>query len=124
MKTEWMGAQTHLFCVFDGHGPHGTECAEFARDTMPQLLFQSLNMQGTESEKAVKDAFRDAHVVTNEQLGESDIDDMYSGTTAISVFCDRGKLYVSNVGDSRTMLGSVRDDGKVTCEAPSGAAKG
>ncbi|KAH8052964.1 protein serine/threonine phosphatase [Aureococcus anophagefferens] len=51
------------------------------------------------------------------RLSTSDIDDMYSGTTAISVFCDRGTLYVSNVGDSRTMLGTATEDGGVGCEA-------
>ena len=117
VKTDWLGQGTHLFAVFDGHGPHGTECAEFARDNVPALLQQSLKINGTADEAAVRESFRDAHVVTNERLSTSGIDDMYSGTTAISVFCDRGTLYVSNVGDSRTMLGTATEDGGVGCEA-------
>ena len=84
---------------------------------MPALLQQSLKINGTADEAAVRESFRDAHVVTNERLSTSGIDDMYSGTTAISVFCDRGTLYVSNVGDSRTMLGTATEDGGVGCEA-------
>ena len=84
---------------------------------MPSLLLQSLKLNGTSDETQVKESFRDAHVLTNDRLSSSDIDDMYSGTTAISVYCDHGKLYVSNVGDSRTMLGAASDDGHIEAKA-------
>ena len=52
----------------------------------------------------------DAHVECNSTLHESSpIDDMHSGTTATAVFVASDQMFVSNVGDSRTVVGSVQD---------------
>lgn len=33
-------ANRHLFGVFDGHGPHGTDCAEYVRDHLLEHVLQ------------------------------------------------------------------------------------
>jgi cGMP-dependent protein kinase 2 len=47
------------------------------------------------------EAFRAAMTLCNEQLRFSAIDDMLSGTTAITCLIRGRDLYVANVGDSR-----------------------
>ena len=94
--------------VFDGHGPQGTECARHALDHVPKLALDELSkleIDDEDRDAAVATAFRDAYVLADARLDKSKIDDAYSGTTAISLYVDRGKMYATNVGDSRTMLG-------------------
>mmetsp|Transcript_19466 Transcript_19466/g.40762 ORF Transcript_19466/g.40762 Transcript_19466/m.40762 type:complete len:302 (+) Transcript_19466:524-1429(+) len=48
----------------------------------------------------------DAHVEVNEELRGSGIDDAHSGTTSVSVYLHDNRITVSNVGDSRIVLGT------------------
>ena len=58
-------------------------------------------------------SYTKAFTSTNKALHKSGIDDSLSGTTAITVVVKGDVLYVANVGDSRAIIGSKKDDGKI-----------
>lgn len=90
----------HLFSVFDGHGQFGTECSEFAKDTLALTLGCDPDLT-----KDPAKSFEKAFEVTNLLLHSSNVDDSMSGTTAVSVLVYGDKLFVANVGDSRAVMG-------------------
>ncbi|CAL5228982.1 g12217 [Coccomyxa viridis] len=94
-----------FFGVFDGHGQHGTSCAQFAKDKVPSNLLASPHFATNPVE-----AFRSAMTLCNNQLHLSSIDDSLSGTTAITCLIRGRMLHVANVGDSRAIL-AERIDG-------------
>eukprot|EP00591_Stephanopyxis_turris_P003626 CAMPEP_0195522804 /NCGR_PEP_ID=MMETSP0794_2-20130614/21338_1 /TAXON_ID=515487 /ORGANISM="Stephanopyxis turris, Strain CCMP 815" /LENGTH=350 /DNA_ID=CAMNT_0040652649 /DNA_START=283 /DNA_END=1335 /DNA_ORIENTATION=+ len=53
----------------------------------------------------------DAHVECNRLMHEDDtVNDRLSGTTAISAFFNEGMMTVCNVGDSRAIMGKLKDE--------------
>jgi len=97
----------HLFGVFDGHGEHGTPCAQFARDRVVHNLLKDPKFR-TDPLQSYHTAFLDANL----QLHRHHIDDTMSGTTGI-VACIRDKtISVANVGDSRAICG-IRSGNKM-----------
>eukprot|EP00804_Cyclotella_cryptica_P029789 CCRYP_020665-RA/>CCRYP_020665-RA protein AED:0.04 eAED:0.04 QI:444/1/1/1/1/1/4/57/699 len=102
-----------FFGVFDGHGRDGDKCAKFARDTLPPLLAESILHSrfggGDElSKEAMQDAICKSHLECNRRMHASrTLDDSLSGTTAISMYLHgcRNRITVSNVGDSRAVVG-------------------
>lgn len=107
VHTELLGPNKHWFSVYDGHGPVGEKCSQFARETVPKQFVAAMK-----SGKSISESLRAAHLNANEMLARSAIDDQQSGTTAITVFMDGKRCVVSNVGDSRAMLGSVKENGE------------
>jgi serine/threonine protein phosphatase PrpC len=105
------GGNLHWFSVFDGHGPDGHKCAEYATEHIPTLFVSELSNGGS-----VKSALEKSHLTTHEQiLTESSIETRQSGTTAISLLLENNKCFVSNVGDSTCILGSrTTTDGTMT----------
>ncbi|KAG5405463.1 hypothetical protein IGI04_011582 [Brassica rapa subsp. trilocularis] len=104
IKTELQGnPNVHLFGVFDGHGVFGTQCSNFVKNRVVELLSEDAALL-QDPEKAYKTAF----LRVNEELHSSEIDDSMSGTTAITVLVVGDKIYVANVGDSRAVL-AVKD---------------
>ncbi|CAG9464564.1 unnamed protein product [Pedinophyceae sp. YPF-701] len=95
-----------LFGVFDGHGEHGTPCAQYAMQRVPMLM-----KQDPELSKNPHVAFFNAFVNANEQMHQSNIDDTMSGTTGICVLVRGRRIYVANVGDSRAIISEQRPDG-------------
>lgn len=101
IRTKLQGnPNIHFFGVFDGHGQFGTQCSNFVKDRLVEIL----SSDSTLLEDPVK-AYNDAFLTTNEELHNSDIDDAMSGTTAITALVIGNKFYVANVGDSRAVIG-------------------
>jgi serine/threonine protein phosphatase PrpC len=133
----------HLFGVFDGHGEFGDLCSHFSANEVSNhqlittitsnmfysnvYLCMSFQFDGI-LEKQIKNHgglvsfnnddklesfYTKAFVETNNMLHKSKIDDSLSGTTAITVVVHEDHLYVANVGDSRAIIASQADDGKL-----------
>jgi serine/threonine protein phosphatase PrpC/CRP-like cAMP-binding protein len=112
----------HFFAVFDGHGATGDGCAQYAKRELPRQLDRALHKARAEMSKhtttesnshelskdQIQHALLRAHDETNKALHkDASIDDSLSGTTAISCYFHgrRNRLTISNVGDSRAVLG-------------------
>ncbi|KAL3727433.1 hypothetical protein ACJRO7_032202 [Eucalyptus globulus] len=100
IRTQVQGnPNLHFFGVFDGHGQLGTQCSNFVRDRLVDIL--------ADNPRLLDDPFNEyssAFVRTNHELHDSEIDDTMSGTTAITVLVVGDKLLVANVGDSRAVI--------------------
>lgn len=112
VHVDLLGPGKHWFSVYDGHGPVGEKCSQFARENVSKQFVASMK-----AGKGVSEALVHSHLKTNEMLAASPIDDQQSGTTAITVYVDGRRCVVSNVGDSRAMLGGVDDNGDPTTRA-------
>lgn len=111
IKTQLQGnPNIHFFGVFDGHGQLGTQCSNFVRDKLVEVLASDPTL----SEDPVK-AYNDAFLRTNEELHNSEIDDSMSGTTAITALVVGNKLYVANVGDSRAVI-ALKDGNRIVAQ--------
>ena len=106
------GPKKHWFAVYDGHGPVGEKCSRFACEHVAMEFCKQLRSGATKEQ-----AMSRAHTSTNTALAQSAIDDQQSGTTAVTAYFDGLDLLVSNVGDSRVMLGSVDAQGKLIHKA-------
>eukprot|EP01035_Chromulina_nebulosa_P017471 gene17471-23023_t len=106
-----------FFAVYDGHGKEGHLCSQFTRDYLPQNILNRLDKVIDKSEKSTKQALTVAHFTTNDLLHSSSIDDSLSGTTSISVLFRQNRVYVSNVGDSRAIIGSKGTDGRIIAKS-------
>ncbi|KAL7498594.1 hypothetical protein ACHAWT_010129 [Skeletonema menzelii] len=120
-----------FFGVYDGHGRDGDKCAHFVRDQLPPLTASAVkkelenemkrsNLDESDYSKNAMDLPKDvlqsvltkAHVECNKKMHAcQDLDDSLSGTTSISVYLhgNRNKITVSNVGDSRAVIGRSTD---------------
>lgn len=106
VKTQFQGNHNlHFFGVFDGHGQFGTQCANFVRDRLVDILSADIRLLDDPMK-----AYNSAFLATNSQLHDSEIDDAMSGTTAITVFVSGDTLYIANVGDSRAVAGVWNGD--------------
>ena len=132
--TEFAGVKHHAFLtVFDGHGPDGHTCAWYARDSLHKQLetfYRQSHCKVTKSSfhgvlpdanpknwpdimplTNYMDAAIMAHVTTNEKMRKDKyINDVLSGTTAISVGFHQDYILVCNLGDSRAILGHQMTD--------------
>ena len=108
-----------FFGVFDGHGKSGHHCARFVRDELPKNLFEKLEGLGNNNTiKGTEKAILQAHKVTSERLLKSaTIESKLSGTTSITILFRDRTMYVSNVGDSRAIIVSTDNDGKMKVSA-------
>lgn len=109
---------THLFGIFDGHGEYGDLCSHYSATQVPFYLEKAL-LEGTPkgvsafSGQQMKDLYTKAFTEANKALHSSPIDDSLSGTTGITVVMHGSTLYVANVGDSRAILATEDDNGKL-----------
>ena len=110
-----------LFAVFDGHGAAGDKCAIFARDNITKAISKQVGLvkeqqlEGAETvndielnKAQVQDICSKSHVLVNKAMHSSNnFEDDLSGTTAISALFQgrRNRVTISNVGDSRAVLG-------------------
>ncbi|PIA44729.1 hypothetical protein AQUCO_01700374v1 [Aquilegia coerulea] len=111
IKTQIQGnPNLHFFGVFDGHGQFGTQCSNFVKDRLVEILSEDAIL----IEDPVK-AYNTAFLATNTELHDSEIDDTMSGTTAVSVLVCGNTLFIGNVGDSRAVL-AVKSGDQVVAE--------
>lgn len=111
IRTQIQGnPNAHFFGVFDGHGQLGTQCSNFVKDRLIEIL----SNDPTLLEDPVK-AYNRAFSETNSELHNSEIDDTMSGTTAITVLVIGDTLYVANVGDSRAVV-AVKEGNRIMAE--------
>ncbi|KAL7552012.1 hypothetical protein ACHAWF_015229, partial [Thalassiosira exigua] len=134
------GTSDAFFAVFDGHGDDGHACARYCQKTLPRSVSQQvkkaraaenakrlreLERRGESKPKnafhpknwpelegdAYEECCREAHARCNQALREDKhVKDSLSGTTAISVGFHAGRMTISNVGDSRAVLGYRMSD--------------
>ena len=90
----------------------GEKCSAFACEHVAKEFSKQLKAGASKQQ-----AMSRSHVTTNRALAASPIDDQQSGTTAVTMYLDGRDLLVSNVGDSRVMLGTVDASGKLTARA-------
>lgn len=93
-----------LYCVYDGHGPHGHEVSHFVRETVVKI-FLGNECRTTDPGKAFEEAFAKGQEMLQED--SQPIDAKMSGTTCTMAYhdCKQDTLTVAHVGDSRAVLG-------------------
>lgn len=120
-----------LFCVFDGHGDKGHDCANYAKKHLPNVMAKHIKQARVKSFQndlrasgqslkgsfkpylwpkleaaAYEAACRKSFLECNRKMhGCEETDTKLSGTTAVSVSFHCGRATVCNVGDSRVVLG-------------------
>ncbi|PIA61256.1 hypothetical protein AQUCO_00300649v1 [Aquilegia coerulea] len=120
-----------IFCgVFDGHGPWGHFVAKQVRESMPSsllcnwqetLALTSLNANcDLTSDKILQrlDIWKQSYLKTcatidRELEQHNKIDSYNSGTTALSIVRQGESIIIANVGDSRAVLATTSDDGRL-----------
>ena len=98
--------KTLFLGVFDGHGEYGDDCSEFARDHIEDALIKARKENGKDLEKSFKQAFRR---VNSAMHFSKDFSDSLSGTTACVAFFEKSAVWVANVGDSRAIVGAIKN---------------
>ena len=120
-----------LFCVYDGHGDEGHDCARFAKKKLPQILAKYVRQKRVQrytdklkadgkstkngwnpimwpllNTKDYEDCCTKAFRETNKLMhDDKTVKDKLSGTTAVTVGFHGGRMTVCNVGDSRVVIG-------------------
>ncbi|KAL2470304.1 putative protein phosphatase 2C 73 [Abeliophyllum distichum] len=129
---EEFGCQDDMtFCgIFDGHGPWGHIVAKRVRELMPSSLLRNwqeavaLNLLnsgdnlGSNTNHFLFDIWKQSYFKTcsavDQELQQcAGIDSFYSGTTALTVVRQGNLIVVANVGDSRAVLATTSDEGRL-----------
>eukprot|EP00927_Polykrikos_kofoidii_P074067 TRINITY_DN70048_c0_g1_i1.p1 TRINITY_DN70048_c0_g1~~TRINITY_DN70048_c0_g1_i1.p1 ORF type:complete len:424 (-),score=63.03 TRINITY_DN70048_c0_g1_i1:56-1327(-) len=88
--------------VFDGHGEHGGRVSHFVRDCLSKSLFSREDIH-SDPKGAIEHAYRETAQRLERQYGRDIARE--SGSTALSAYQHRDRLFVANVGDCRAVLG-------------------
>ncbi|KAK1697203.1 hypothetical protein QYE76_013900 [Lolium multiflorum] len=117
-----------IFCgIFDGHGQWGHYVSKAVRDSLPPSLLcrrqEAVALASLiDGEKKLSDCQFDlwkqsylaaAATVDEELRRNRRLDAMDSGSTALSIVKQGEMMVIANVGDSRAVLATTSDDGKV-----------
>jgi len=100
-----------LYGVCDGHGPNGNDVSKYVTDNLPLILNELLT--NSLSKLSIRSILKKTFQSIEENLAKAQQEDTlnfdinYSGTTATIGLFAGDKLYVANIGDSRTVLGKV-----------------
>ena len=96
--------------VCDGHGPAGAHAAAFVRDRLPKAWAEAPSQLWPDPLGSLARGC----VAVNGELNTSEVDVYLSGCTCVAALLLGARLIVSNVGDSRAVLG------RRSAESPSG----
>ncbi len=92
-----------LYGIFDGHG--GKATAQYANEHFHEILLARLQkVQNLEDEKSLWNAFKLAMVEMNEACKKNVSAKDKSGSTALIAVIIKEKVYVLNLGDSRSVF--------------------
>lgn len=132
------GTEEGVFCgVFDGHGRSGHLVSRIARDYLPSLLLSQRNalliadearnftgddmssLDGEDYSSSSPEMFDEwketcisaFRAMDKELKLNPDLDCLYSGTTAVTIIKQGKDLIISNLGDSRAIMGTISEDG-------------
>ncbi|KAK8947314.1 putative protein phosphatase 2C 34 [Platanthera zijinensis] len=115
-----------LFCgIFDGHGSWGHYVAGYIQKSLPSSLL--CNWQKTLAMAAIKESnssinhaeiwkdsfLRSCAAVDKEIQENTKLDSFNSGSTALSIVKQGELLVIANVGDSRAVMATKADDGRL-----------
>ena len=107
----------YFFGILDGHGSSGREVSNHASERLQKHLESNKNtIKNFKNDKQRENFLRKMYLKTDKELKKSGIDIQMSGTTCISIFIQNNILYISNVGDSRAVLGRVTENEKYAIE--------
>eukprot|EP00826_Nyctotherus_ovalis_P066652 TRINITY_DN9878_c0_g1_i9.p1 TRINITY_DN9878_c0_g1~~TRINITY_DN9878_c0_g1_i9.p1 ORF type:complete len:446 (-),score=94.89 TRINITY_DN9878_c0_g1_i9:875-2212(-) len=98
----------YLLAVLDGHGHFGHLVSHYVKQRLPlnlELLLPSPAQTVAVEHKVLEEAVKK----TNEDLLASKINVMFSGTTLVAVLLAGDRLICANVGDSRAVVGKLRN---------------
>ncbi len=104
--------QIHFFGVCDGHGVNGRKVSHFVTDQLAGSIKKELKgilkEEGLSKEniKPIMEGVKKAHILTNLELCSlPGLDTRFSGTTCCNLLFLGRTILVSNVGDSRAIVG-------------------
>jgi serine/threonine protein phosphatase PrpC len=104
--------QAVLFGVFDGHGSEGKVVSSLVARALPEIISRSLTVDH-EHQRNYAECLSTAFRECNQVLGRiADLDLTMSGSTGVVAMVSTNHLVVSNLGDSRCILGKVDVDGQ------------
>ncbi|EER20701.1 protein phosphatase 2c, putative [Perkinsus marinus ATCC 50983] len=104
-----------MFGVFDGHGPYGHDISSFCHDTLPGLLIKDKEFYSAPRD-AFKRAFQYTNMLCEQASSRRKFDSSLSGTTATVVVTRDETIYCAWVGDSRAVIGTIDENGKIVAE--------
>ena len=102
----------NVFGVLDGHGLNGHLVSQFVSKYIKSHLHKNKHLKHLTDEESVYNTLknnnyeiiRKLYTHAEREVGKSDIDANFSGTTCIIVFQAGEKLITANVGDSRGII--------------------
>ncbi len=102
----------NVFGVLDGHGLNGHLVSQFVSKYIKSHLHKNKHVKHLPDEESVYnqlknnnyEIIRKLYTHAEREVGKSDIDANFSGTTCVIVFQSGTKLITANVGDSRAII--------------------
>ena len=102
----------NVFGVLDGHGLNGHLVSQFVSKYIKSHLHKNKHVKHLTDEESVYnqlknnnyEIIRKLYTHAEREVGKSDIDANFSGTTCVIVFQSGTKLITANVGDSRAII--------------------
>ncbi|CAK9118562.1 unnamed protein product [Durusdinium trenchii] len=97
-----------LYTIFDGHGPHGHDVANFAKNVLPRLLAADSRLWTFGASETFTEAFRWLHQLIDTSDAYDKLNARWSGCTGSAVLhAPNGRLYLAHVGDSSVVVGGL-----------------
>eukprot|EP00435_Cladocopium_sp_Y103_P058920 s8_g20.t2 len=97
-----------IYSVYDGHGPHGHDVANFVKDTLPRLLVAEPRLTtAADLREMFTETYRRMHLLIDSADAYDKLSARWSGCTSTTVVHHHqtGRLSLAHVGDSSAVLG-------------------